>query len=247
MTRDWTGKRYWLVGASDGLGKALAQRMSAEGAELVLSARSKDALVELADSLPGPARAVPMDVTDAESVAQATAEVGEIDGLVFLAATYWPMKATDWDTDRAVTMTDTNYTGALRVVGAVLPQFLKRDAGHIVLTSSLSAYRGLPGAIGYGPSKAAVMSLAESLYLDLARTGIAVQLMNPGFIRTRLTDKNQFHMPFRMEPDDAAARMLRHMGRTRFSANFPWGFSLVFRLSRFLPDGLYKRLFAAKT
>lgn len=246
MTKDWRGKRYWLVGASDGLGRALARQMSAAGADLVLSARNASALAELAAALPGHCDVVPLDVTDAEAVATAAAEIGPVDGMVYLAATYWPMPATDWDTGRAITMTGTNYTGALHLVGAVLPGFLERDTGHVVLTSSLSAYRGLPGAIGYGASKAAVMSLAESLHLDLARTGVQVQLVNPGFIRTRLTDKNTFRMPFLMEADDAAARMLRHMGTRRFAANFPWLFSTLFRVSRFLPDALYLRLFAPR-
>lgn len=246
MKREWIGKRYWLVGASEGLGRALAHRLSAAGAELILSARDGDALAALAAELPGQARVLPMDAADPDQVAAVAAQLGRVDGLVYLAGVYWPMKATDWDSDRAAQMITVNVTGAIRSVGAVLPQMLARGGGHVVLTGSLSAYRGLPGAIGYAASKAAIMSLAESMRCDLRDTGIDVQLANPGFIRTRLTDKNTFRMPFLMEPDAAARAMLRHMESDRFAVDFPWLFSTVFRLSRLLPEFLYTRLFGAR-
>jgi short-subunit dehydrogenase len=119
-----------------------------------------------------------------------------------------------------------------------------RGSGHIVLTGSLSGFRGLPGAIGYCASKAGVMSLAESMYADLRKSDIRVQLANPGFVRTRLTDKNNFNMPFIMSPDDAAEEMMALMRSRRFKKSFPRLFSLVFRGSQLLPDWLYYRLFA---
>ncbi|WP_135506522.1 SDR family NAD(P)-dependent oxidoreductase [Roseovarius aestuariivivens] len=242
---EWSGKRYWLVGASEGLGAAVARKLSAAGAELILSARSEERLNELAESLPGRARAVPMDVSDDESVAKAAEEVGEIDGLVFLAGVYWPMPATEWDADQAVAMADVNFTGTMRVLGHVVPPMVARDSGHIVLTGSLSGFRGLPGAIGYAASKAGVMALAESMRADLWRTGVRVQLANPGFIKTRLTDKNDFHMPFLMEADDAAQQVFELMcDEAAFDKHFPTVFSWVFRLSRLLPNWAYYRLFA---
>ena len=246
MRRDSVGKTYWLVGASEGLGQALARRMSKAGTHLVLSARNEDALKALAADLPGRSMVLPMDVTDPESVAAAAAQLGRIDGVVFLAGVYWPMKATEWDADKAAQMIDVNVNGAIRTVGAALPQMLARGGGHIVLTGSLSAYRGLPGAIGYGASKAAIMSLAESMHCDLHQTGVDVQLVNPGFVRTRLTDKNDFKMPFLMEPEKAAKAMLAHMETDKFAVDFPWLFSTVFRLSRFLPEFLYVHLFGAR-
>jgi short-subunit dehydrogenase len=155
------------------------------------------------------------------------------------------MKAGDWDSDKATQMIEVNVNGAIRSVGAVLPQMVARGSGHIVLTGSLSAYRGLPGAIGYGASKAAVMSLAESMHCDLHDSGVQVQLSNPGFIRTRLTDKNDFKMPFLMEPKAAAQAMMKHMSGERFSQDFPTAFSFVFRLSRLMPEWLYIRIFGA--
>ena len=239
--RSFAGRRYWLVGASEGLGRALAQRMAAEGAELILSARNADRLAELAQDLPG-ARPVPVDVADAASVRAAAAAAGPVDGLVWLAGVYWPMRAQDWDAAQVEAMCDVNFTGCARVLGQVLPGMVARGAGHVVLTGSLSGFRGLPGAVGYGASKAAVMSLAETLRADLKGTGVEVQLANPGFIRTRLTAKNDFRMPFLMEPEQAADRMLALMRSRRFAANFPRGFGAMFRLAQFLPDWAWFRL-----
>lgn len=241
--RDWQGKRYWLVGASEGLGLALAQQLSRAGAEVILSARSADRLAEAVDTLPGRARAVVCDVSDDASVASAAQDVGEIDGLVYLAGVYWPTRAQDWNAAQVTAMCDINFTGCARVVGAVLPEMVKRGQGHVVLTGSLSGFRGLPGAIGYAASKAGVMTLAESMYCDLRGSGIDVQVANPGFIRTRLTDKNDFSMPFLMEPEQAARAMFEHMGTGRFKTSFPTLFSWVFRLSQFLPDWAYYRIF----
>jgi short-subunit dehydrogenase len=246
MMRAWQGKRYWLVGASEGLGLALAQKLSRAGADLILSARSADRLADAVATLPGPARAVPVDVADSAAVRAAAAGIGPIDGVIFLAGVYWPTKATEWDADAVEAMCDINLTGCARVLGAVLPGMVARGNGHVVITGSLSGFRGLPGAIGYCASKAGLMSLAESLYADLRGTGIDVQLANPGFIRTRLTDKNDFTMPFLMEPEAAAAIMFDHMNTDRFKVSFPTLFSWVFRLSQFLPDWAYYRLFAPR-
>lgn len=244
--RDWLGKRYWIVGASEGLGLALAQHLSRAGAEVILSARSADRLAEAQATLSGFSLTVPCDVASSASVRAAAAEVGRIDGVVFLAGVYWPTTAQDWDADRVEAMCDVNLTGCARVIGAVLPGMVARGAGHVVITGSLSGFRGLPGAIGYAASKAGVMSLAESMECDLRGSGITVQIANPGFIRTRLTAKNDFAMPFIMEPEAAARLMFEHMGTDRFMISFPTVFSWLFRLSQLMPDWLYFRLFAPR-
>jgi len=240
-----SGKRYWLVGASEGLGAALAAKLSAVGADVVLSARNSNRLAEVAEGLPRPADIVPVDIADDASVAEAAKAVGDIDGVVLLAGVYCPMPATEFKAEDAVKMADVNFTGFLRVLGHVVPQMVEKDSGHIVITGSLSGFRGLPGAIGYGASKAGVMSLAESMRADLWRTGVRVQLANPGFIKTRLTDKNEFKMPFLMTPEEAAQEMLELMfDEDAFDRHFPRVFSWVFRVSRFMPNWLYYRLFA---
>ena len=244
--RSFAGQTWWLVGASEGLGLALAQRLSAAGANLILSARSADRLASAAADLPGPTRAVVMDVASDASVAEAAAQVGRIDGLVFLAAVYQPMRAQGWDAPQVTAMCDVNFTGCARVLGHVVPAMVARDAGHIVLTGSLSGFRGLPGAIGYAASKAGVMVLAESLYADLRQSGVRVQVANPGFIRTRLTAMNDFAMPFIQTPEAAADLLFRHMQKGGFKRSFPRPFSWLFRGGQFLPDALWYRLFPPK-
>lgn len=239
----FAGKCYWLVGASEGLGLALAQGLAAEGAKVILSARDPARLVEACGRVPR-ASAVVVDVADTASVAAAVVEVGAVDGVVFLAGVYWPMTAQEMDAAQLEAMCDVNFTGLARIVGAVLPAMVARGTGHLVITGSLSGFRGLPGALGYAASKAGVMALAESLYADLRGTGIRVQLANPGFIRTRLTAKNVFSMPFLMEPEQAAAEMLKLMKSNGFKASFPTVFSWLFRGSQVLPDWLYYRIFA---
>ena len=241
--RDWNGKRYWLVGASEGLGRALAERMSRAGCHLVLSARAESRLRELAEVLPGRAEIAPCDVADRASVEAAAAAAGHVDGVVVLAGVYWPTKAQDWDPDRVETMLDVNATGTARVVGAVIGPMVDRNAGHVVLIGSLSGFRGLPGAVGYAASKAAVMMLGESMHADLRGTGVRVQVANPGFVRTRLTEGNRFSMPQIMEPEAAARHIFEFMGTDRFETSFPGPFAWLFRAGRFLPDWAWYRLF----
>jgi NADP-dependent 3-hydroxy acid dehydrogenase YdfG len=127
--RDWTGKRYWLVGASEGLGLALARKISSAGAEVILSARSADRLAEAVAQMPGKASALPVDVADSASVRAAAASLGDIDGVIFLAGVYWPMRAQDWNADQVEAMCDVNLTGCARVIGAALPAMVARDRG----------------------------------------------------------------------------------------------------------------------
>lgn len=241
--RELQGKRYWLVGASEGLGKALAMQMSRAGCDLILSSRTREDLDSVAADLPGRSTVLPVDIADDASVAEAAAQLGEIDGVVLLAGVYWPMKTQDWDSEKAVTMADVNFTGFVRVLGQVVPGFVARDRGHIVITSSLTGFRGLPGSIGYTASKAGTMSLAECMHADLRKTGVEVQVVNPGFVRTRLTDKNAFRMPQIMEPEDAAREIFEHMLGDSFKKSFPAPLSWLFRLGQFLPDWLYYRTF----
>ena len=239
---DLSGKTYWLIGASDGLGAALARKMSAEGVKLILSARSEDKLRDLAEDLPGEARSLPLDVTDSKAIARAVEDAGDIDGVVFLAGVYWPFGADEWDAEKANMMADVNFTGAMRCMGEIVPRFVARDRGHIVLTGSLTGYRGLPGSVAYTASKAGVMAMAECMRCDLRKTGVNVQLVSPGFIRTRLTDKNDFKMPQIMEPEKAAGIVLDHMKSKKFQRAFPRPFSWALRGGQFLPESLYYRI-----
>lgn len=236
------GKTYWVVGASAGLGRALAYKLANEGAHLVLSARDENALDSLLKALPN-ATVLPMDVTDSVAVQQQAALLPEIDGLIYVAGTYTPMNAANWDTDKILDIHDVNFSGAIRVIGEILPQFIHKDCGHIVLIGSLAAYQGLPGTLGYGSSKSALMHLGESLYSDLKNTNVKVQVINPGYIATRLTGLNDFKMPQMMTPEDAASHVLSAMKSNRFRTAFPAPFKWLFTLGKFLPFKLYARLF----
>jgi NADP-dependent 3-hydroxy acid dehydrogenase YdfG len=244
--KNWQGKRYWLVGASEGLGREVAFCLSRAGAEVIVSARSEDRLKALVEELPGKASYITVDVADRSAVEAAAKQAGDLDGIVYLAGVYWPMKAQEWDNEKADMMGEVNFLGASRVVGSVIKDMVAKDAGHIVMVGSLSGFRGLPGAIGYCSSKAGMMALAESMQADLRTSPIEVQLINPGFIKTRLTEKNDFNMPFIMSPEDAAKEVFDHMNTDTFKKSFPMVFSWVFRMSQFMPDWMYYRLFGAK-
>ncbi len=241
---NFKGKTYWIIGASEGLGLALARLLIAEGAKVILSARNAERLDALEKEIDG-ARGVAMDVTDQESVLNAVREVGDVDGIVYSVGLYDPMPAQDWDAERTLSIAEANYMGALRVLGHTVPGFAERRQGHIVLVGSLAGFSGLPGAIGYASSKAALMHLAEDMYADLHRCGVRVQRVNPGFIRTRLTAKNDFTMPQIMEPEEAAQHVLRAMRSGRFSTSFPKPFAWLFVGSKFLPRRWFLKLMGA--
>lgn len=232
---DFKGKTYWLIGASEGLGRALAHDLDRDGARLVLSARSQDRLQQLADELTD-ARVVPIDVTDAKMVQSAVEQVGEVDGVVYIAGAYDPMRATEWDSKSAMMMCNVNFIGAMHVLGHMVPALVAKGRGDITLIGSLAGYRGLPASIGYSASKAALVSLAETLRFDLKDTGVVVRVVNPGFIETRLTQKNTFKMPMLMTPEEAAKHVLKAMRTTRFRTDFPAPFSWGIRLLEYLPD-----------
>jgi NAD(P)-dependent dehydrogenase (short-subunit alcohol dehydrogenase family) len=237
---DFAGKTYWLIGASEGLGRAVAELLSEEGAQVIVSARNGERLASLCSAQPG-IRVLILDVTDTEAVRAAAKSVGRIDGVIYNAGAYDPMPATDWDTAAALRMADVNFMGALRVLGEVIPKFVAQGHGDITLVGSLAGYRGLPKAIGYGASKAALVSLAETMRHDLKDTGVVVRLINPGFIKTRLTEKNSFAMPMLMTAEDAADRVVQAMRSTRFRTDFPRPFSWVMKSLQFLPDLLIYR------
>lgn len=238
---DWRGRRVWLIGASTGIGRALAVALQAEGAQVLLSARKADALEALCQSLPG-SQAWPLDVQDAAAV-QTTARMllsdGPLDLVCYCAGHYQPMRAWEMDLPELARHHDINVAGAQRVLSVVVPAMLERGQGHLSLISSVAGWRGLPRSLAYGPTKAALINLCETLYLDLRPRGLGVSLINPGFVRTPLTAGNEFRMPALIEPEDAAREVLKGWRQGRFDIHFPKRFTFWMRLLRYLPDAWY--------
>ena len=228
-------KTYWLIGASEGLGRELAVQLASHGVRLILSARNEARLLTLGKELPD-ARVLALDVTDLDSVRSAVSEAGNIDGIIYCAGAYDPMTAAEWNTENALRICEVNFFGAMRVLGETVPRMVRGGVGDITLIGSLAGYRGLPAAIGYGASKAALISLAETMRHDLKGTGVTVRIVNPGFIKTRLTDKNGFQMPQLMSAETAALKVLKAMQSSRFRTDFPAPFSWFIKGLNYLPD-----------
>jgi NAD(P)-dependent dehydrogenase (short-subunit alcohol dehydrogenase family) len=238
---DWHGKTVWLVGASSGIGEATAHALHERGARVVVSARNSAALESFARSHAG-AVALPLDVTDAAAVrlaAQAVLADGPPDLVMYCAGYYKAMRATGFDLAGMLKHQQVNYVGALYLLDAVLPALLLRGSGHISLTGSVAGYRGLPNSLAYGPTKAALINLAETLYLDLQGSGIGVSIVNPGFVETPLTAQNSFSMPALLTPAQAAAEILAGWARGEFEIHFPKRFTRWMKTLRVLPHALY--------
>lgn len=237
----------WITGASTGIGRELAIRLAGRGVTVAASARSAEKLADLAGSAPG-ITAVPLDVTDGPGVIAAyermTAEIGPIDLAILNAGVWDPMGAADYDAVRAAHTMAVNYGGLANALAPVLPAMRARGKGHIAIVASVAGYRGLPKAIAYGPSKAAAISLAEVLRVDLAGTGIVVSLVNPGFVETPMTAVNEFPMPFIIGAGDAADRIIRGLERRKFEIAFPWQLVWTLKLMRIMPYPLYFPLVA---
>ncbi len=239
--RDWSGLRVWLVGASSGIGAALAAELLARGARVALSARREASLASLADA--EHALAVPMDVTDPASVAAAHARVlaqwGGVDLTIWLAGTYAPMRAAQFDLETARRLVRVNLEGVLNGLAVLLPALRRDRRGGIAIVSSVAGYRGLPKALVYGPTKAALNNLAESLFLDLHPLGIGVYLINPGFVRTPLTALNDFRMPAMISAQQAARRIVAGFERGVFEIHFPGRFTRAMKALQLLPHRAY--------
>ncbi|AUH65289.1 SDR family NAD(P)-dependent oxidoreductase [Paracoccus zhejiangensis] len=234
-------ERIWIMGASEGIGAALARAWATRGARLILSARSDDRLAELAAALGG-AEVLPCDVTDRESLARAASQIaagGPLDRAVTLAALYDPGKVMQIDPDRAGQIVTVNLTGCFNFARAAVP--LLRPGGQLALTGSVAGYVGLPQGQIYSATKAGVINLAESLRSELV-PGVDVRLISPGFVATRLTEKNEFDMPALMQPEEAAQAILHGLDRRGFEAHFPRRLTLPLKLLRALPYGLALRL-----
>ena len=247
---NWKDKVVLLTGASSGIGEGIAIALAKRGAILGLLARRESLLKELAqkcESAGGTARTLACDVTDAEAVQKAAGtlreEFGHIDILIANAGIGGNNKETrDLQPEAVGAIIDINLMGAVNSVHAVLPQMLERGSGHLVAVSSLAGFRGLPKSAAYSASKAGMTAFFESARLDVQQKGVDVTIIQPGFIRTPLTEGRTNNMPFLMELNDAIPNFLNAIERKKKFAAFPWQLATIVRLGKIMPAWLYDRV-----
>ena len=236
----WTS--IWITGASTGIGRELALTLARAGAKVAVSARSREKLDELAGLAPG-ILMVPLDVTDqaATALAFATieAKIGPLDLVILNAGVWHPMGAAGFDAQKSANSMAVNYQGIANALELAIPAMIARGRGHIAMTSSVAGYRGLPRAAAYAPSKAAVISLAETLAPELKKKGVTVTVINPGFVDTPMTEVNDFPMPFLMTTEGATRAIIDGLRRKRFEIAFPWQMVALLKIARVLPYPLY--------
>lgn len=241
---DWKARRVWIIGASSGIGAELARALIARGARVALSARSAPALAELAlAATADQALQLPLDVTRPEQLASAFQAIRSrwsgLDLAVLLAGTHQPVRAWELDAQEARALVEINLMGVINATAVLAPAFSKDAGGAIAVVSSVAGYGGLPSGLVYGATKAALINFTEALYLDLAPRGVGVFLVNPGFVKTPLTDKNEFKMPALIPPAQAAQEMIRGFESGAFEIHFPKRFTLWLKLLRMLPYRIY--------
>jgi NAD(P)-dependent dehydrogenase (short-subunit alcohol dehydrogenase family) len=243
--RDWQGVRVWIIGASTGIGADLARQLAAKGARIAASARNAAALAALCKEIPG-ARPFPLDITDAARVRSAHEAIvksfGGVDLTVFVAGMYVGVRAWELTVEVARKQVEANLMGVYNGLAVVLPELVARGSGGVAIVSSVAGYRGLPKSLVYGATKAALINVAETLYLDLQPKGIAVYVINPGFVETPMTAQNDFKMPALIKSDEAAREIVAGFERGEFEIHFPKRFTGWLKLLQKLP---YPAYFAA--
>ena len=235
-------KKIWITGASSGIGKALAEKFALEGWKVAVSARRKEILDEMAKR--ENISSYPLDVTNQNQIKDVFSKIindfGKLDLCVFSSGTYDPKLEQEINIKQNQFVMETNFFGVLYCIKSVEKYFKDKKAGHISIVSSIAAYRGLPNSSGYGPSKAALTNLTESLYFDFKKHNVRISLVSPGFIKTPLTDKNEFRMPFIKSPEFAAEKMFNGLTKTKsFEIHFPKALTIILKLLRILPYKIY--------
>lgn len=237
--RPYEGKTVWIIGASSGIGEALATELAAQGAKLVLSARSIDKLDALNQRLGGAHRVIAADAGDPQSLVTAAQAIETLDSVIFMAALYTPHSNREKDIHFVNDMISVNLSGAFNTVNAVLPLYKQQTYGQIVLCASVAGYRGLPYGQPYCSTKAGMINYAESLKIELEDANIDVKVINPGFVKTPLTDKNDFTMPMMIPAEVAANIIAKEMLSKRFEIHFPKQFTYLMKLIDILPRWIY--------
>ena len=239
-------KVVWITGASSGIGKSLALKFAKEGWKVAISARRENLLSEISESNEN-IKAFPLDVTDKikckEVFNKIKDQFGNIDICFFSTGTWSPKKERDIDVEQIEKVFKVNFFGTLNCIKAIEEYFKNKKDGTITIVSSIAGYRGLPNTTGYGPSKSALISLAESLYFDFERYNVRVCLVSPGFIKTPMTDKNEFKMPFLKTAEFAADKIYKGLiNGSSFEIDFPKELTLILKFLKILPDWLYFKI-----
>tara|TARA_Y100000590_G_scaffold14149_1_gene17000 strand:- start:2146 stop:2898 length:753 start_codon:yes stop_codon:yes gene_type:complete len=239
-------KNIWITGASSGIGKALSIKFANEGWQVAASARREDLLNEIS-KINENISPFPLDVTDKSKCEEVFEQIKNkyknIDICFFSTGTWDPKKEKDIDVEQIKTVMNVNFFGTLNCIKAVESYFKNKNSGHISIVSSIAGYRGLPNSTGYGASKAALNNLAESLYFDFGRNNVRVSLISPGFIKTPMTDKNDFKMPFLKTPEYAANKIYNGLiNGSSFEIDFPKELTLILKFLKLLPDSIYFKL-----
>ena len=232
-------KNIWIIGASSGIGEALGRELASQGANVTFSARSEDKLNDIVKSLNGNHKALPLDASNPDEMIKAAKSIENLDCAIFLAAIYSPHSKESKDIEFVHKMFDVNVGGAFNTVNAVQPIFEEKGKGQIILCGSVAGYRGLPYGQPYCATKAAILNYAESLKVELEPKNIDVKVISPGFVKTQLTDKNDFPMPMIIEAEDAARAIAKGMTGNSHEIHFPKRFTYLMKLIRLLPYTLY--------
>jgi short-subunit dehydrogenase len=244
-------KTIWITGGSTGIGKALAIKFASKGWNVAVSARREELLNELSDQYEN-ISAFPLDVTDKQKCAEVFDQIKkkyeDIDICFFSTGTWNPKKEKEIDVEQIEEVFKINFFGTVNTIKAVEQYFRDRKKGTITIVSSIAGYRGLPNSTGYGPSKSALNNLAESLYFDFKRFGVRICLVSPGFIKTPMTDKNDFKMPFIKTTDYAANKIYDGLiNKNVFEIHFPKSLTIMLKILSFLPSKLYFSLVGQMT
>ena len=235
-------KKIWITGASSGIGKALAEKFAAKGWKVAASARRKEILDKMSEH--ENIFSYPLDVTNQDQIKNSFEKIiedfKELNLCVFSSGTYDPKLEQEINIKQNKFVMETNFFGVLYCIKAVESYFKNKRDGHISIVSSIAAYRGLPNSSGYGPSKAALTNLTESLYFDFKKYNVRISLVSPRFIKTPLTDKNEFPMPFIKSPEFAAEKMFNGLTKKKaFEIHFPKALTVLLKIFRILPYKIY--------
>ena len=244
-------KVIWITGGGTGIGKAVASKFANQGWNVAISGRRETILKEVENSNQN-IKSFPLDVNDKEKCFEVAKnikkEFGDIDICFFSTGTWDPKKEREIDVEQIEKVFKVNFFGTLNCIKAVEDHFRNKKNGIITIVSSIAGYKGLPNSTGYGPSKAALNNLAESLYFDFGRYGVRVCLVSPGFIKTPMTDKNDFKMPFLKTTDYAADKIYEGLvNKNDFEIHFPKSLTITLKILSFLPSKIYFALVGKMT